>query len=144
MVSKNNSQRCSSCIPFVSPACLLRNTFISDRTNPCLHLVIQICREKDFQISRGRCALAAKVKRPKNYRRPKHKKNFRAAVSATEMRKQLIPTYNSAKDPFCQSYYQSKANKKILAKQRRLEQMEARRLQRQRDKRTPKWRRKNR
>ena len=105
-------------------------------------MVCTWCREKDFQISRGRCALAAKVKPPKKYRRPKHKKNFRAAVSATEMRKQLIPKYNSAKDPFCQSYHKSKANKKILAKQRRLEQMEARRLQRKRDKRTPSWRRK--
>ena len=82
------------------------------------------------------------MKRPKNSRRPKHKNKFRAAVSATEMRKQLIPKYDSVADPFLKTYYKSAANKKIIAKQRRLEQMEARRIQRQRDKRVPKWRKK--
>lgn len=96
--------------------------------------------EKDFQVSRGRCALAAKVKQPKNSRRPRHKSKFKASVSATEMRKQLIPKYNSAADPFCQSYHQSKAQKKIIAKQRRLELREQRRRQRKRDKLTPSWR----
>ena len=98
--------------------------------------------EKDFMVSRQRCKLAAKVKRPKNFRRAKHTKKFRAAVSATDMRNQLIPKYDAVADPFLKTYYKSKANKKHIAKQRRLEQMEARRIQRQRDKRTPKWRKK--
>ena len=100
-------------------------------------------REKDFIVSRQRCKLAAKVKRPKNFRRAKHPKKFRAAASATEMRKQLIPKYDAVADPFLKTYYKSKANKKILDKQRRLEQREARRIQRQRDKRVPKWRKKH-
>lgn len=100
--------------------------------------------EADFARTRRFVEHSAQVKKPKwGAQKVKHKKKFRASASAVEMRKQLIPAYDARKDKYCKAFHNSPAQRKIMAKQRRLEAREAARKKRLLEAKTPKWRKKH-
>merc|ERR1712176_835277 len=107
--------------------------------------------EKDFQHGRNLIEhssityrmnkLAKKTKRgkKKNGKKAKQKKcKFKVSTKI-----QHLPSYDSAKDPYCKSFYASGKFKKVLEKQRKLEERERRAKQRERDAKIPIWRKRD-